>query len=66
MIPENCPQCGVSLQGEPIPQEYIDKGYYSQGTTHYSRLMGIEGNKDRIEWWQCPDCGYRWERPYPD
>lgn len=61
----NCPACGASMQGEPIPQEYIDKGYYREGATHYSRLIGVEyayGHPQRydgISEHMCPDCGYR-------
>lgn len=62
-----CPHCDADLQGEPIPQEYIDKGYYGPpetASTHYSRLIGVEirGAYDGVLFWQCPDCGGRWHR----
>lgn len=52
------------MQGEPIPQKYIDAGYYGD-KTHYSRLIGIEyayghpHRYDGVSEWMCPDCGYR-------
>ena len=58
-----CPN-GCDLRGEPIPQEYIDAGYY--GTkTHYSRMIGIENPRvyDGVIAWHCPDCGLTWPRP---
>ena len=58
-----CPLCGSDLTGEPIPQEYIDKGYYAPGATHYSRMIGIyDVALDRTVAWQCPDCGGQWPR----
>lgn len=57
---ERCPHCGVSLQGEPIPEK--DLGYYG-GRTHFSRKIGIEErDRDRTVWWLCPDCGWEWLR----
>ena len=57
-----CPN-GCDLQGEPIPQEYIDKGYYGN-STHYSRLMGYDfpGIYDGVLIWACPDCELAWPR----
>lgn len=58
-----CPNCGSKMQGEPIPQEYLDRGGY--GTkTHYSRCMGYEvrGVYDGVLIWSCPDCGHLWPR----
>lgn len=60
---ECCPLCDADLQGEPIPQESIDKGYYPSGATHYSRRIGIyDIHLDRTVEWACPDCGGRWPR----
>ena len=57
----NCPSCGVSFQGEPIPVEHRDK-YYG-GKTHFSRLIGISDmSLDCVVQWQCPDCGHTWGR----
>lgn len=58
-----CPHCGSNLRGEPIPQEYRDKGWYGDGT-HYSRMIGheISGIYDGVLFWSCPDCGGRWHR----
>jgi len=59
-----CKLCDADLRGKAIPQEYLDKGYYSKGSTHYSRLIGIEilGGYDGIQYWKCPDCGGMWDR----
>lgn len=59
-----CPLCGSNCQGEPISQEYIDKGYYAEGATHYSRIIGYEerGVYDGVLIWMCPDCGGAWPR----
>lgn len=58
-----CPN-GCNLQGDAIPQEYIDAGYYGEGVTHYSRMLGIEirGVYDGVLYWTCPECGVRWHR----
>jgi len=58
--PTNCPHCKVSLIGEPIPQEHIDKGYYS--VTHFKREIGIEipEKYDGIWYFMCPDCEGEW------
>lgn len=57
-----CPHCGADLRGDPIPQEYLDAGYYSG--THYSRVIGVQvrGEYDGVLYWSCPDCGGRWHR----
>ncbi len=58
-----CPKCNANLQGAPIPQESIDKGWYGT-STHFSRKIGIEisGVYDGVLYWQCPDCGWAWHR----
>ena len=63
---DNCPHCGADLRGDPIPQEYIDAGYYAPGTTHYRRNIGVEvpGIYDGILYWQCPDCLLAWVRNF--
>lgn len=60
-----CPN-GCDLTGEPIPQEYIDKGYYGNHT-HYSRMIGVEVPwvYDGVLYWKCPDCNIAWPR-FPD
>lgn len=62
-MPDICPHCATDLQGDAIPQEYIDKGWYGTNT-HYSRKIGVEirGVYDGVLFWQCPDCGGRWHR----
>lgn len=58
-----CPHCAAGLLGDPIPQKYIDEGWY--GTkTHYDRTIGVEvrGVYDGVLYWACPDCGGTWHR----
>lgn len=59
-----CSHCGANLQGNPIPQKYLDEGYYAEGSTHYSRVIGVEiqGIYDGVLFWACPDCGKTWHR----
>ena len=60
--PDICPLCGSDLTGEPIQQEYIDKGWYGD-LTHYSRMIAVyDIALDRTVEYQCPDCGGRWPR----
>jgi len=61
---KRCPRCLTSWVGNPIPQEYIDKGYYAPGVTHYSSLIGIEviGLYDGVAYWRCPHCGTNFPR----
>lgn len=65
MSMDTCPKNGCDLRDEPIPQEYIDKGYYGD-STHYSRLIGYDGSYhgiyDGVIIWMCPDCGHAWPR----
>ena len=58
-----CPACGVSWRGDPIPQEYRDKGWYGD-KTHFSRLIGVEYPEryDGVWEWVCPDCHKRFPR----
>lgn len=60
----NCPHCGADLRAERIPQEYIDKGYYSDADPYYYRTIGINirGVYDGVLFWKCPDCGGEWHR----
>ena len=62
--PDTCPHCGVSLLGDPIPQESLDKGYYGPGTTHFRRDFGaeVDGVYDGVLYWVCPDCGGAWHQ----
>jgi predicted RNA-binding Zn-ribbon protein involved in translation (DUF1610 family) len=60
--PTHCPECGADFQGEPIPQEYIDKGHYGEHT-HFSRIIAlIDQRVDRVVSWACPDCKHEWPR----
>jgi hypothetical protein len=55
---------GCDLRGEKIPEE--SKDYYSSETTHYSRMIGIDGGRsgiyDGVIAWTCPDCNVVWNR----
>lgn len=63
MHDRHCPDCNADLQGDPIPQEYIDEGCYGEGVTHFSRIIGIYSvEQDRTIAWACPDCGHEWDR----
>lgn len=57
---DNCPHCGVSLIGDPIPEADRASGYYGE-STHWKRQIGIVEN-DRVARWRCPDCGGEWSR----
>ena len=59
-VPESCPNCQASFQGEPIPEMF--RSFYGNHT-HYSRILSMTNlATDRVENWQCPDCNYKWER----
>lgn len=56
-----CPHCGVSLQGDSIPEE--SQHLYGD-STHFRREIGIEirGLYDGVVLWRCPDCNKTWNR----
>ena len=56
-----CPGCGVSWQGNPIPEASQEA---FGGHTHFSRLIGIEvqGSYDGVSYWKCPDCATVFDR----
>lgn len=55
---DKCPNCGVSWQGEEIPEE--NREMYG-GATHTSRLISVYDRiKDRTTHWKCPDCQMVW------
>ncbi len=55
---DNCPHCGVSLIGDPIPE---DRRHHYSGT-HWRREIGIEYPRkyDGVWEWECPDCKGTW------
>ena len=59
---DNCPKCGVSLIGDPIPEK--DLIHYSG--THWRREIGIDGGSvgiyDGVVALRCPDCEHEWAR----
>jgi len=57
--PENCPLCGVSLLGDPIPQDELK---WHGDSTHWKREIGIERPEiyDGVFEWKCPDCLQTW------
>jgi predicted RNA-binding Zn-ribbon protein involved in translation (DUF1610 family) len=56
----NCPNCGVSLIGPPIPEEHRE--HYG-GATNFRREIGhYDIERDRTVSLSCPDCGYEEER----
>ncbi len=61
MTKDNCPACGASLVGDPIPE---DAREHHGGATHYRREIGIyDRSLDRTVAYRCPDCGHEWRRP---
>jgi hypothetical protein len=60
---ENCPSCNANWVLSLIPQESIDKGYYSPDSKFFSRVFGVEYlGTDRCHHYQCPDCHQCWDR----
>ena len=60
---ENCPSCNSNWVSSMIPQESIDKGYYSPDQKFFSRVFGVEYlGTDRTHHYQCPDCHQCWNR----
>jgi transposase-like protein len=55
---KNCPACGSSWVDSYLPGERFN----DPNARFYSRLIGIELNRDRIEYWRCPDCETTWDR----
>lgn len=60
-IPANCPHCGTSLQGAPIPDDL--RQHYGDAT-HFQRFIGVEvaGVYDGALFYRCPDCGHPFHR----
>lgn len=58
---DNCPHCGVTLIGSPIPEDLKATGAYGD-KTHWRREIGIYSREtDRTVSYQCPDCGKGWQ-----
>jgi hypothetical protein len=54
----NCPACGASLDGGPIPEE--SRQHYSP-PYRWKREIGIYSiERDRTVAWRCPDCNHEW------
>jgi hypothetical protein len=55
---------GCDLTGAEIPEEH--RHYYEPETTHFSRMIGIDGGRlgiyDGVVAWVCPDCHVIWNR----
>lgn len=58
---DNCPHCGVSLLGEPIPEARRE---LFGGATHFKReiMVEVRGVYDGGLYFICPDCGHRYHR----
>jgi hypothetical protein len=58
---QECPKCGASLRGDPIPER--SQSIY--GSTHFSNVIGVQyawddpNHYDGVSEWRCPHCGYR-------
>lgn len=58
--PDDCPHCGVSLIGDPIPE--ADRHFFGNAT-HFRREIGVyDRERDRTVAYRCPDCGKEWAR----
>jgi len=57
----NCPACGESWRGAPIPEE--SRSSYSP-PYFFSKVIDIEhqGGYDGVSEWMCPFCKTRWDR----
>lgn len=58
----NCPLCGVSWIGNPIPDDLKKE---NGNRSHFSRLVQVlDWKSKRITGHECPDCGeeFRLER----
>ena len=58
-VKDNCPNCGVSFIGGPIPEDIVEN--YSG--THWRREIGIDGGYigvyDGTVAYMCPDCKHQ-------
>jgi hypothetical protein len=59
-------QKGVPCTDEAECVRMADKYAEAYGASRehgqWGRAIGIELNRDRIEYWKCPDCGHEWDR----
>lgn len=59
---DNCPKCGASFIGDPIPEDIIE----SYSGTHWRREIAIDGGMmgiyDGVVAYRCVDCGYYFPR----
>lgn len=61
ILPDNCPSCGVTWIGEPIPQE--ERQHYGSRSHFRRQIADYDPYLDcRVGWW-CPDCGFYLARP---
>ena len=55
----NCPNCGASFQGGPIPKK--EREFFG-GVTHYSTRVSVyDRESDREIGFMCPRCCKTWE-----
>ena len=60
---EACPVCKESWQGEPIPQESIDNGFYDASSKFFSKVIALSSREeDRVFAYCCPFCNITWDR----
>lgn len=58
-MPTECPSCGETLVGRPIPADKIT----DYGATHWSLVIGVyDMARDRTMRWLCPHCQHVWDR----
>ena len=59
--PKFCAECGVSFEGDPIPE---DKQELFGGAKHFSKVIGLYSrDKDMTVGYRCPECSHSWPRP---
>lgn len=51
-----CPNCKLDFKGDPIPEDVRE--YYSP-PYFWDKKIAVELNHDRIEYYLCPECGYK-------
>lgn len=59
----NCPACGVTLIGNPIPEE-LRKEYANR--KHFTRLIEcMDWTTKKLNGYECPDCGEFFRNDHP-
>jgi hypothetical protein len=54
--------CTDEAECERLADKYAEAYGATRTSGQWGRQIGIEGNRDRIEYWRCPDCNGEWGR----